>query len=76
MISLIPIHDDNPTRRTAVVTYLLIVVNIVVFLLEPVALAPFTGSDDAAAQCSQLAFFHKWAAIPRELVSMELLTVI
>jgi membrane associated rhomboid family serine protease len=75
MISLIPIHDDNPTRRAAVVTYLLIAVNVVVFLLEPVALAPFTQSNDAAAQCSQLAFFHKWAAIPRELVTNEQLPV-
>jgi membrane associated rhomboid family serine protease len=75
MISLIPIHDDNPTRRAAVVTYLLIAVNVVVFLLEPVALAPFTQSNDAAAQCSQLAFFHKWAAIPRELVTNEQLQV-
>jgi membrane associated rhomboid family serine protease len=75
MISLIPIHDDNPTRRTPVVTYVLIAVNVVVFLLEPVALAPFTESNDAAAQCSQLAFFHKWAAIPRELTTNEQLPV-
>ena len=75
MISLIPIHDDNPTRRTAVVTYLLIAINVVVFLLEPVALAPFTQSGSATEQCRELAFFHQWAAIPRELTTNEQLPV-
>src|SRR6266496_2372554 len=69
MISLIPIHDENPTRRTAVVTYTLIAVNFVVFLLEPASHSLFGQSNDAAAQCQQLAFFYKWAAIPRELVT-------
>ncbi len=69
MISLIPIHDENPTRRTAVVTYALIAVNVVVFLLEPASHSLFGGTGSAAAQCQQLAFFHKWAAIPRELTT-------
>ena len=30
MISLIPIHDENPTRRAAVVTYTLIAINFAV----------------------------------------------
>ena len=28
----IPFHDDNPTRRTPVVTYALVAVNVLVFL--------------------------------------------
>jgi membrane associated rhomboid family serine protease len=76
MISLIPIHDDNPARRTAVITYALIAVNVVVFLLEPIAFAPFTETaSDATSQCGQLAFFHRWAAIPRELITNEQLQV-
>jgi membrane associated rhomboid family serine protease len=69
MISLIPIHDENPTRRTAVVTYTLIAVNFVVFLLEPASHSLFGESGSAASQCHQLAFFYRWAAIPRELVT-------
>ena len=34
---VLPVHDENPTRRTPVVTYLLIAVNVVVFLISPVA---------------------------------------
>jgi membrane associated rhomboid family serine protease len=31
---VIPLHDDNPTRSTPVVTYLLVAVNVVVFLMQ------------------------------------------
>jgi membrane associated rhomboid family serine protease len=71
MIALIPIHDQNPTRRPAVVTYLLIAINVVVFLLEPVTLDVSGDQSSAAAQCRQIAFFRKYAAIPRELTTNE-----
>jgi membrane associated rhomboid family serine protease len=71
MIALIPIHDQNPTRRPAVVTYLLIAINVVVFLLEPVTLDVSGDQGSAAAQCRQIAFFRKYAAIPRELTTNE-----
>ena len=36
----IPFHDDNPIRRTPVVTYALVAVNVLVFLWdEPAARA-------------------------------------
>src|SRR6266498_3544030 len=50
MISLIPIHDDNPTRRTAVVTLTLIAINVVVFLLEPASHALFGQSSSTAGR--------------------------
>jgi len=75
MISLIPIHDQNPTRRPAVVTYVLIAINVVVFLLEPVTLAVSGDQGTAIAECRQIAFFRKYAAIPRELVTNEPLRV-
>jgi membrane associated rhomboid family serine protease len=71
MIALIPIHDQNPTRRPAVVTYLLIAINVVVFLLEPVTFDVSGDQGSAAAQCRQVAFFRRYAAIPRELTSNE-----
>jgi membrane associated rhomboid family serine protease len=69
MLNLIPIHDDNPTYRTAWVTIGLIAINLVVFLLEPVALSISGNPSSAADVCHQEAFFRRWAAIPKELTS-------
>jgi membrane associated rhomboid family serine protease len=57
---VLPIHDANPTKRTPVVTYLLIAANVVVFLFSPVA--------TAKQQCQQIAFFDQYAAKPSELL--------
>jgi len=65
---VIPVHDDNPTRRTPVVTLVLIAVNVVVFLLSPAA-THLLGDSAAKQQCRQRAFFDQWAAEPRELLS-------
>lgn len=72
---VLPIHDDNPVRRTPVVTYALIVINVVVFLLTPASSLP--GQDPGLAQyCKQQAFFREYAAIPREVASNEQLRAI
>jgi rhomboid family protein len=69
MLNLIPIHDDNPTLRRAWVTIALIAINLVAFLLEPVAMS-FSGNPSSAADvCHQEAFFRRYAAIPRELTT-------
>lgn len=68
---VIPIHDTNPVARRPVVTYLLIAVNVVVFLASPAALLPIVAHGDVAAVCRQEAFFREWAAIPREVTSGE-----
>ena len=66
---VIPIHDENPTRRTPVVTYALIIINLFVFIfLEPINHSPVTGETQAQA-CKQEAFFEHYAAIPRELTT-------
>ena len=68
MLGLIPIHDDNPTRRPAVVNWTLIAVNVVVFLLQPVSTLSLSGNESTPAGiCRQIAFFREWAAIPVEL---------
>src|SRR6266508_3775953 len=51
MLNLIPIHDENPTFRTAWVTIALIAINLVVFLVEPVALS-ISGNPSSAADPS------------------------
>jgi membrane associated rhomboid family serine protease len=49
---MIPLRDEIPTRRTPVVNYLLITVNVLVFILE------------VAAGDSQEAMFNRYAMIP------------
>lgn len=65
---VLPVHDVNPTRRTPVVTYLLIAINVAAFLFSPVS-HHVIGESSAATQCRQIAFFDKYAAEPKELLS-------
>jgi membrane associated rhomboid family serine protease len=55
---VVPLRDDIPTHIRPVVTYSLIVVNIVVFLME------LRLSDQQLSQ-----FFQTWAIVPRELTA-------
>ena len=59
--SLIPIRDDNPTRTFAYVTAAIIVVNVLVWLLEP--------SLGSGASPQLAAFFYKWGLVPREIAT-------
>jgi membrane associated rhomboid family serine protease len=64
---VIPIWDRNPVRRVPVVTYLLILLNVGIFLTEPIAAAPLHASRSVA--CAQQAYFDQWGATPHELVT-------
>lgn len=64
---VIPVHDVNPLRRVPWITYLLVAVNVIVFLLTPGITTSVSGSTTARQQCRQAAFYDEWAAIPREL---------
>ncbi len=65
---VIPIHDVNPTRRTAWVTYALILINLAVLLATPaVGLSGIEGVG-LAELCRQEAFYQRWGAIPSELI--------
>jgi membrane associated rhomboid family serine protease len=67
---VIPIHDENPVRRTPVVTYALIVINLVVFIfLEPVHHSLTADTSVARQECTQVRFFDEYAAIPREMLT-------
>ena len=65
---VLPVHDVNPTRRAPWVTRLLLLVNVVVFVLSPIALAPLLGGGSAASVCRQVAFLDEYAAKPAEVV--------
>jgi rhomboid family protein len=71
---VIPIHDDNPTRRTPWITYFLIAINLVVFLQEPISRFAVSGDPTLTQACRQEAFFRRWGAIPREVSTGKQLT--
>ena len=56
--TLVPIHDENPTKITPYITYILIIINILVFLYQITL-----GEQDLQA------FFQSYAIIPRELTA-------
>jgi membrane associated rhomboid family serine protease len=67
---VLPIHDRNRVRRTPVVTYTLIAVNLVVFLIEPVHhLAFMRHGLSTPTLCDQYRFFDQYAAIPHEMLT-------
>lgn len=67
---VLPVYDDNPTRRVAYVTGALIALNVIVFVFSP-ARAPLFGHPSARLLCAQRAFYEHYAAIPRELVHLS-----
>ena len=70
---VIPIHDENPTRRSPVITYLLIALNFVFFFSEPVVSQIGVGQQTVAQACQQQKYFDDHAAIPYELTHNKLL---
>jgi membrane associated rhomboid family serine protease len=61
---VLPIGDVNPTRRRAVVTFALVVTNLLVYVRSQL---PLEGCDEAA-------FLYRFGAVPRELLERESLT--
>ena len=66
---VIPVHDQNPVRRTPWVTYLLVATNIIVFLLTPAVSAIGVGEVGLADVCRQEAFYEQYGAVPHELIT-------
>ena len=65
---VLPVHDVNPTRRTPWVTRVLLLLNVVAFLLSPLALTPLVGEGDPATVCRTVAFLDQYAAKPAEVI--------
>lgn len=68
---VLPVHDDNPTRRRPYLTWALIAANLVVFLLSPVARGPLFGDPSTQQLCEQQAYFLRWGAVPAELTTNQ-----
>ena len=66
---VLPVHDENPLRRTPWVTYALVAANVIVLLLTPASRDSVTGPSAQAQVCGQTAFYDHYAAIPRELTT-------
>lgn len=66
---MIPVHDDNPTRRVPVLTYLLIAVNVAVFLASPLANLSVSFGEGPARECAVIGFLRDYAAIPKEMLT-------
>jgi membrane associated rhomboid family serine protease len=64
----LPLYDNQPTRRAPLVTYLLIAVNVVVFLLSPVASIGHRAEPDTQRKCEQATFLLRYGAVPKEMV--------
>ncbi|HVE76618.1 MAG TPA: rhomboid family intramembrane serine protease, partial [Actinomycetota bacterium] len=64
--SLIPIHDENPTRTFSFLTAAFIGINVLVFFL----LQPHSGGID----CQTAQFLYKWGVVPQEISDNVVLT--
>jgi membrane associated rhomboid family serine protease len=69
--TVLPLHDDNPTRRRPWVTLALIAINVVVyFAWQP------QGATTVEQQVTTIEFTYEHAAVPCELTSGHPLTVL
>lgn len=59
--SLIPIHDENPTRRFSIVTLAIIIANVLAFFSEP--------SLGVGVSPELVEFFYRWGLVPKEITS-------
>jgi len=73
---VIPIHDINPVRRTPWITYGLIALNVLVLVLTPASRESVGMSPSLATLCHQAAFYDRYAAIPKELITNQPLRLV
>jgi membrane associated rhomboid family serine protease len=65
---MLPLHDDNPTRRLPLITLVIIVLNVLAFVFwEPT----FAGGTPSEKQAKQISFFYCNAEVPWEVTHQE-----
>ncbi|MFC0039270.1 rhomboid family intramembrane serine protease [Actinomadura rayongensis] len=66
----LPLYDSQPARRVPWATYLLVAVNVVVYLFTPMAsFATWYGGDSGVRECRATEFTLHYGAIPHELTT-------
>jgi membrane associated rhomboid family serine protease len=71
---VLPLRDDNPTRKPAIVTLLLIVACTAVYFFVQQGTGPTADTDPQSQAARELDFTLQYAAIPREVVHGRPLT--
>lgn len=68
-MAAIPLNDDYPVRRVPVVSYTLVAVNVLVYLVSPqAATAVWYPADMVGRFCAIQDYFMYWGAIPAEIL--------
>lgn len=67
----LPLYDSQPARRVPWVTYLLVAVNVVVFLLSPMAQVSGWYGEGRVRECKTDQYSYRYGAVPEELTSGE-----
>ena len=67
----LPLYDSQPTRRVPWVTYLLVAVNVVVFLFTPMANFATWYGEGKTRECRAAEFVLEHGAVPKELTTGE-----
>lgn len=67
----LPLYDSQPTRRPPVVTYLLVAVNVLIFLGTPMASIIASYGAGEVRECAAVEFVLEHGAVPKELLSGE-----
>ncbi|WP_019630878.1 rhomboid family intramembrane serine protease [Actinomadura atramentaria] len=65
----LPLYDSQPARRVPWVTYLLVAVNVVVYLFTPMSNVASLRENDAVRECKASSFTYRYGAIPHELTT-------
>ncbi|NKY98651.1 rhomboid family intramembrane serine protease [Nocardiopsis alborubida] len=67
-MAALPLNDDYPVRRVPVVSYTLVAVNVLVYLVSPQALtAVWYPADMFERFCAIQDYFMYWGAVPAEI---------
>lgn len=66
---MLPLHDDNPTHRFAVLTFLLIALNVAIFAWQATKPNPDTFTSRAQFEASQTAVACEFGVLPDRVTS-------
>ncbi len=73
---MIPLRDENPTHRPALVTWAIIVICVGVYtFVQPSSLPSVYPGNDVEKITEEIRFTYRWAAIPCEITRGRPLTV-